>query len=170
VSSIHHAQIMRRIEFAFARAVRTAQERGIVSSKHYQSGLPVTQYLPSTGGHGWFYRLMESTPEQFEAALKNALDKTGSLTQAVVCAELRALMAEQGAKPVTLRVVPTKRGERLIQGLALTASSLAATCREVNPGEVDGAAFRDLVQGAREDVGVIRGFLKRVGIDGDDGE
>lgn len=160
------ALTVRRAEFRFAQAVRLAQEQGRVTSRHHRAGTPLTRYLPDGATYaGRVFSLMNVPEAHFESALFLAMENTNSMSFPAVSAELKA-MAEVTPMPMTKRaqvqVGPTRRGERLIKNLAVTVSSLAATCREIHVSEVDGEQFAELVHRAREDVGAIRGFLKRV--------
>lgn len=169
-TDVNVALTVRRAEYRFARAIHKAQELGLVASKTSQSGTPLENYMPHGSGYApTLTRFKKVSEERFEAALTAAREVSGSLSRPAVRAQLE-LMAEEEPKPVALRVVPTKRGERLINNLAVTASALAAACASMHASEVDGHQFAELVQGARENVGVIRGFLKRIEIDGDDSE
>lgn len=168
VGSIDGAETVRRAEHRLALAIRAAQERGEVCSKsNLKGGLPLSRYVPEHSSLATsVHLLMKFNQEDFEVALKSTREKHGTMSRRVLLAELQRML-EFMPTPVPVRafVRPTKRGERLVKNLAMTANSLAAACDAVNVGEVDGAALRELVEKAREDVGVIRGFLKRVKVD-----
>ena len=161
------SETVRRVEYKFAHALRAAQARGEVTSRtNLTAGVPVRQFLGNGGRSKIIYMHMRLDEQQFEAALKLAREKHGSLNQDSFLAAVSELNAGAELKPVILKAVPTRRGERHVNNLAMTASSLAQACRAIPVGEVDGPALRDLIQQAQEDLGIIRGFLKRVNTDG----
>ena len=157
------AEAMRWAEFALAQAVYKAQLRGEVTSQNHFDGVPVVMYLPPRSQLSKYCaEIMRYSPDQYAEAIEGARRK-GTLSQRQISLELRAMIPVlPSIKEVGVQVKPTKRGERLINNLALTLNSLASSCDGVSVDEVDGEALREVVLQARADMGAVRGFLQRV--------
>lgn len=158
------AEAVRWSEWALSRSLYLAQVRGEVSSRYNPAGVPWEAYTPPNMQIGKLASLMGLyTREQFAEAVAGAR-RAGSLAAVDVMNELRKQSPDSPSlnKAGVVQIKPTKRGERLLRNLALTLNSLAAGCAEVNVDEVDGAALQEVLEQARADVGLVRGFLMRV--------
>ena len=158
------AEAVRWSEWALSRSLYEAQVRGEVSSRYNPHGISWEVYTPPNMQIGKLAaQIGLYTREQFAQALADA-KRAGSLAAVDVMEQLRKQSPDSPSlnKAGVVQIKPTKRGERLLRNLALTLNSLAAGCADVNVDEVDGAALQDVLEQARADVGLVRGFLMRV--------
>jgi hypothetical protein len=163
-------ETVRRVERALGTAIRAAQARGEMLAKNATNtaafkGRMVRELFSTSSEADHLYALVDGiSDEQFEEAIRKCR-ANGGLSREKLEVQLKERQADTPPPPpppAVHRVLPTRRGRKTIEHMAISLNALALGVAELDPGEVDKAAMLPMINQAFEDIGVIRTFLRKV--------
>lgn len=159
------AELSRRVERAEGLAIRAAQSRGELLRQGQSNRVPgvkfVSSYISSAGETTRLYRMVDGiSDEVFEKAIEWCKAE-GSLARPALTNALRKLAVSPVIEPPA-KVLPTKRGRKTVEHMAIQLNALAMGVADLDPAEVDKTLMAPMVNQAFEDIGAIRAFLRKV--------
>lgn len=160
-------EVTRRIDRMMGQALLAGQARGTVKRHGQHGGITDARSVldfVKAGRSADYYRYAELSDDLFERALDNARSKGNIGHQSVMReAKILAQLNPNGkVAPPPRQVVPTPRGRRTLEHLAIQMSAIALGVQEVDPREVDAVAMAEVIEQAFDDIGIIRAYLRKV--------